>query len=101
MKLGIAIALFSAVIIGASDAQTHASGAVHPATGYLSITTNPADAAVYLDDQHVGASPVQLLTVVAGQHRIRIVKAGYLESARMITVPAGVAKRIKVRLTRQ
>ena len=100
MKLGIAIALFSAVIIGASDAQTHASGAVHPATGYLSITTNPADAAVYLDDQHVGASPVQLLTVVAGQHRIRIVKAGYLENARLITVGAGLARNVDVKLTR-
>src|SRR6188474_939789 len=73
MQLGIAIALFSAVIIGASDAETHASGAVHPPTGYHSITTNPAVAAVYRDDQHGGASPVQLLTVVAGQHLIRIV----------------------------
>jgi len=99
MKFGIAIVL-PLVIIGASDAQTHASGAVHPVTGYLSITTDPGDAAVYLDGQHVGALPVQLLTVAAGEHRVRIVKTGYLENARVVTVGAGLAKSMDVRLTR-
>ena len=41
---------------------------------------------MYLDGQHVGASPVQLLTVAAGEHRVRIVKTGYLENARVVTV---------------
>ena len=99
MKFGIAIAL-PLIIIGASDAQTHASNAVRPVTGYLSITTDPGDAAVYLDGQHVGASPVQLLTVAAGEHRVRIVKTGYLENARVVTVGAGLAKTMEVRLTR-
>ena len=80
--------------------ETHASSAVRPVTGYLSITTNPADAAVYLDGQHVGMSPVQLLTVAAGEHRVRIVKTGYLENARVVTVGAGLAKNVDVRLTR-
>ena len=99
MKFGIAIVM-PLLIIGASDAQTHASSAVRPATGYLSITTNPAEAAVFLDGQHVGVSPVQLLTVAAGEHRVRIVKTGFLENARVVTVGAGLAKNVDVRLTR-
>jgi PEGA domain len=99
MKFGIAIVL-SLSIIGASEAQTHASSAVHSVTGYLSITTNPANAAVFLDGQHVGVSPVQLLTVAAGEHRVRIVKTGYLENERIVTVGAGLAKNVHVRLTR-
>jgi hypothetical protein len=99
MKFGIAVVL-SLIIIGANDAQTHASSAAHSVTGYLSITTNPADATVYLDGQHVGVSPVQLLTVAAGEHRVRIVKTGYLENARVVTVGAGLAKNVDVKLTR-
>jgi len=99
MKFGIAIVL-QLMILGASDTQTHASGAVHPVTGYLSITTDPADATVYLDGQHVGASPVQMLTVAAGEHRLRIVKTGYLENARVVRVGGGLAKTVDVRLTR-
>jgi len=99
MKFGIAIVL-TLIIISASDAQTHASSAVRPLTGYLSITTNPSDAVVYLDGQQVGVSPVQLLTVAAGEHRVRIVKTGYLENARVVRVGAGLAKNVDVRLTR-
>ena len=99
MKCGIAIIL-ALLITAASDARTHFSSTARPVTGYLSITTNPADAAVYLDGQHVGVSPVQLLTVAAGEHRVRIVKTGYVEYSRVVTVAAGVAKAMKVRLTR-
>jgi hypothetical protein len=88
MKLGIAIVL---LLI---------NSAVRPVTGYLSVATNPADAAVFVDGQHVGASPVQLLMVAAGAHRIRIVKSGYVEYERVVTVGAGVAKAVDVRLTR-
>jgi PEGA domain len=98
MKVGIAIVL-TCMVIGANEPPTYGSVA-SPATGYLSITTNPSEAAVYLDDAHVGVSPVQLLIIPAGKHRVRIVKSGYLDSARIVTVVAGASRAIQVKLTR-
>jgi hypothetical protein len=71
-----------------------------PAPGGLSISTDPDNASVYVDGRPVGVSPLQLPSVAAGDHRIRIVKSGYLENARIVTVSAGAAKTIQVRLTR-
>ena len=56
MKFGIAI-IPPHLIIGASDAQTHANNAARPVTGYLSITTN------------LGMPPCTWTASMSGRHR--------------------------------
>lgn len=94
----VAIALGCSLVAGSTWSTSASSGGAIPAGG-LSISTEPADAAVYVDGRPVGASPVQIAAVPAGEHRVRIVKSGYLENARVITVVAGEPRNLHVRLT--
>ena len=87
------------MVAGANGtASARAAGAIP--VGGLSISSEPADAAVYVDGRPVGVSPVQLAAVAAGEHRVRIVKDGYLENARIVTVLAGQPTAVQVKLTR-
>jgi hypothetical protein len=83
----VAIALGCSLIAGSTWSTSASSGGAVPAGG-LSISTEPAAASVYVDGRPVGVSPVQMASVAAGEHRVRIVKSGYLENARVITVVA-------------
>ncbi len=95
----VAIALGCSLVAGSQwPASARTAGAI-PAGG-LSISSEPADAAVFVDGRSVGVSPVQLPAVAAGEHRVRIVKSGYLENARVVTVVAGEPKNVHVTLTR-
>lgn len=95
----VAIALGSSLVAGSQWPASARTAAAIP-TGGLSISSEPADAAVFVDGRPVGVSPVQLPAAVAGEHRVRIVKSGYLENARVVTVVAGEPKHVHVTLTR-
>jgi PEGA domain/PKD domain len=73
--------------------------AIAAATGTLSVVSDPAGAAVYVDGAFAGETPLNLATVAAGDHRVRLQKDGYLENARIISVAAGKASTVRVRLT--
>jgi hypothetical protein len=73
--------------------------AIAAATGTLSVESEPAGAAVYVDGAFVGETPLNLANVAAGDHRVRLQKDGYLENARNISVTAGKASTVRVRLT--
>jgi hypothetical protein len=68
-------------------------------TGTLSISSEPADAAVYLDGRFVGETPVDVADVTAGEHRVRLVKDGLLENGRIVAVAGGRGSVVRVRLT--
>ncbi|MBI4956038.1 MAG: PEGA domain-containing protein [Myxococcales bacterium] len=58
-------------------------------TGQLSIRVNESGAAVTVDGELVGRSPVPaLLRVLAGEHRVRVEKEGFAPDERRVTVPA-------------
>lgn len=48
--------------------------------GSLSVTSDPMVATVYLNGKLVGATPVQLKDIPAGEYTVVISKAGYIES---------------------
>jgi len=70
-----------------------------PATCVLSVTTVPTGAAVYLNGELQGATPVALEGLSAGDHRVRVVKQGYLENSRVVGLRSGVAKNLSLELT--
>lgn len=66
----------------------------------LTVASDPVGAAVYVDGQLLGQTPLALARVAAGDHRVRVVKEGYLENSRVVTMRAGKADSVNVRLTR-
>jgi hypothetical protein len=67
--------------------------------GVLSVATEPAGATVYVDGQAQGATPVELKHLTPGDHRLRVVKPGYLENSRVLNVRAGRPQAVAVKLT--
>jgi hypothetical protein len=70
-----------------------------PAAGSLAVVTEPAGAAIYVDGELAGQSPVTLEQIPAGDHRVRLVKSGYLEHGRVVTVGAGRTAQVNAKLT--
>jgi hypothetical protein len=94
----VSLVLSGLLVGGSSFAETPKGSA--EATGALSITTDPGSATVYLDGRLAGQTPAHLVSIPAGDHRVRIVKNGYLENSRMVTVTSGAPTTVNVKLTR-
>ena len=82
--------------------------AVHPlassrsiAAGDLSVTSDPPDAGVYVDGRFAGQTPVTLPKLAAGDHRVRLVKNGYLENVRLVRLGGERPASLRVTLTSQ
>jgi len=72
--------------------------------GYLNVTTDPADADIFLDctDGPVGVSPVGPIALAPGRHTLIIRKAGYLIPWLVdVDVVAGTARSVHIPLTKK
>jgi PKD repeat protein len=69
-------------------------------TGALAVASDPPGAAVYVDGQLTGRTPVSLNRLTAGDHRVRVVKDGYLENGRVVSIGARRLASVQVKLTR-
>jgi hypothetical protein len=69
------------------------------AAAALSVASEPTGASVYVDGALAGATPVTVEGVPAGQHRVRVVKDGYLENSRVVSVRPGQGESVQVRMT--
>ena len=98
LENSLAIVLAGSLVVAPAAATSNGDFAV-PAQG-LSVTTDPNGAAVYVDGRLIGSTPVHISRVTAGTHRVRIVKSGYLENARVVKVSAGQVLPLNVNLTR-
>src|SRR5687767_14840510 len=68
-------------------------------TGTLSIVSDPVGALAYVDGRAIGQTPIDVLRLTAGDHRVRLVKDGYLENGRLVTVSRGKTHKVHVRMT--
>lgn len=80
------------LVLGATPAAPNPAGS-------LSVDSDPAGAAVLLDGQAQGTTPLALQALPAGDHRVRVVKEGYLDNSRVVKVVAGQTETLRVRLT--
>jgi PKD repeat protein len=65
----------------------------------LAVATEPAGAAVYLNGELRGETPLALEGLPEGDHRVRVVKDGYLENSRVVSLRSGDAQAVRVKLT--
>src|SRR5439155_7108984 len=76
------------------------SGPALPAS-WLFVESDPAGATVYVDGQFTGQTPLRVTTLATGDHRVRLVKDGYLENGRVVTIGKDRAQNVQVKLTRR
>lgn len=69
-----------------------------PITTSLSIESTPARAAIYLDDEYKGETPLQLRTVLIGEHTIKIKKQGFVDYSQQIFLEEHQHKAIQAKL---
>ncbi|WP_297489633.1 PEGA domain-containing protein [Thermococcus sp.] len=70
-----------------------------PATGKLTVNSNPSGAEVYIDGKKVGTTPLRNYTIPEGIHEVAIRKAGYAERAYAISIKYGELKVLNVTLS--
>src|SRR4029450_12957429 len=98
LRSSVSLALAAAMVVGAGAAEIPRGST--GAAGALSITTEPDNADVYVDGRLAGQTPANVASLAAGEHRVRIVKSGYLENARVVTLPPGQPSHLNVKLTK-
>ena len=100
------VALVVIAALAVNPSMMVAAGPPEPAppaavarVGSVMVESEPAGAAVYVDGQLTGQTPLQVSGLSAGDHRVRVVKGGYLENARVVSV-GEAAKAVRIKLTR-
>jgi hypothetical protein len=68
-------------------------------TGGLRVESDPAGATVYVDGHPAGETPLTVATLAPGVHRVRLIRAGYLENSRLVTIKAGARGMVRAQLT--
>lgn len=66
----------------------------------LTVTTEPAGATVYVAGRPRGETPVEIAGLRPGDHRITIVRDGYVNNSRIVALPANRNEVLDVALTR-
>ena len=69
-------------------------------TGSISISSTPSGAKVYLDGVYKGTTPLSLENVVSKSHTVRVVKEGYKEETKAVSLGAGEAINLNIQLKR-
>lgn len=105
MRQGIVARMASFALITLLGAGTPAvwaadpaASVTSPATTGLTVASEPVGAAVYVDGDLKGETPLALPALAEGDHTVRLVKDGFLENSRLVSVPAG-GRSLEVRLT--
>lgn len=73
-----------------------------PQTGSIQVISIPWNAAVYVDDQYKGLTPVTVYGVSPGTHTLKVTKEGYRDYSTSVTITDGKTVRVPtIRLYRQ
>ena len=94
---GICVVCLATVVALASGPHDRAWAA--DAFGSLLVESDPAGASVYVDGRLAGETPLTLTTIATGVHRVRLVRLGYLENSRLVTITPGARVTLRARLT--
>lgn len=65
----------------------------------LWLTSDPSGAAAYVDGRFVGQTLIAVTKLTDGDHRVRLVRAGYLEHSRIVNVRGSATVTFGARLT--
>jgi hypothetical protein len=95
----VTVAVAACLILNPAADRLAARAAVADGNGTLSIASDPPGATVYVDGRFVGETPIDVPNLQPGDHRVRLVKDGYLENGRIVSITAGRTGTLQVRLT--
>ncbi|WP_010476896.1 protein kinase domain-containing protein [Thermococcus zilligii] len=70
-----------------------------PPYGYLTVYSDPSGARVFIDDSYVGDTPIENYKLPTGEHTVKIVKQGYQDFTKTVTVTPGGEASITASLT--
>ena len=79
--------------------QSYTLAAPTPILGTLDIQSTPSNAAVYVDGQHVGDTPL-MVDVLVGSHTINVKRDGYAENSETVTISEGTVESLNVKLSK-
>lgn len=82
----LAVGLLTACVVSAESQST----------GTLRVKTDAADVEVWVDGESVGRTPLTLRDLVAGKHRISLLKDGYEDYLEDVEVSPGTTKSVFV-----
>jgi PEGA domain-containing protein len=68
-------------------------------SGELRVESDPAGATVYVDGHPAGQTPLTVATLAPGVHRVRLIRTGYLENSRLVTIKGGTRAAVRAQLT--
>lgn len=85
------VAVVMAALIAAGTPVLWADPPAAPAPVTLAVESEPAGAVVFIDGQLVGVTPLAVEGIAVGDHTVRLVRDGFLENSRLVTVPASGA----------
>ena len=80
--------------------QSYALDAPTPITGSIDITSTPAMADIYVDDNKVGTTPMKVKNQLVGEHTIKVSMVGYADFTRKITIEEGKTATLNAELTK-
>ena len=69
-----------------------------PIYGSIDVNSSPLEANIYIDDKHVGTTPMLLPNYLVGTHRVRLSKAGHSDFSQVITVEEGQTFEVNAKL---
>jgi formylglycine-generating enzyme required for sulfatase activity len=84
-----------------SGEATHVSLVLNRICGSARIASEPPGASVYLNEKRIGQTPFESDNLPEGEHRLRIIKAGYPPHETTIGIAVGKATQSTVRLSRE
>ena len=79
--------------------QSYTLAAPTPILGTLDIQSTPSNAAVHVDGQHVGDTPL-MVDVLVGSHTIKVKRDGYAENSETVTISEGTVESLNVKLSK-
>ncbi|MHB1132637.1 MAG: DUF3048 domain-containing protein [Chloroflexota bacterium] len=87
LRVGLPLyAEHSQVIDLAAGETVHVEARLQPLPGSLAIASTPPQATVFLDGQERGQTPLVLEALTAGEHELKLVRKGYVELQRKVTI---------------
>ncbi len=96
--LAVAVLCATTVYLGFSGFMP-SSSALADGSAALTVKTEPPGASVLIDGLSRGVTPLAQTRVPAGEHRVRVSLAGYLENSRVISLSQGERQSLDIRLT--
>lgn len=101
---GIFFVLLSFVVLGGPTgyviSQTDVPEEYVTGTGTLYVTSSPQGADIYVDGEFRAKSPVKVISLEEGYHRLEARAPGYSDYEGMVTVTEGDTTRVAVSLQR-